>query len=60
MQFTGFICNSVFFLSQIGADDDVVTMLKKHVVGEYQRQKVSSSLSLEVVFLFGFLLEVCL
>lgn len=41
-----------FLLSQIGADDDIVMMLKKHVVVEYQRQKVSLSLSLLILFLF--------
>jgi hypothetical protein len=50
VQYTIIICN--FFFPQIGTDDDVVTMLKNHVVMQYQWQKVSPFLSLQVLFLF--------
>lgn len=39
---------STFFMLQVDADDDVIMMIQKHIVSDYQDQKVSA---LNIVYL---------
>ena len=39
---------STFFNLQVDADDDVIMMIQKHIVSDYQDQKVSA---LNIVYL---------